>query len=68
MLSTGDTTGYGQHADYVFGWRGDALQRAMDGACMGASCADLKTQAVDVAKQCAVPTIVQEDTDGCELR
>ncbi|KAF2477148.1 uncharacterized protein BDR25DRAFT_339158 [Lindgomyces ingoldianus] len=64
-LSTGDNTGYGQHADYVFGWKADSLQKAMDtSGCMGASCASLKTQAVDSAKKCAVKPVVKEDHDG----
>ena len=68
MLSTGDPTGLGQHADYVFGWKGDALQKAMDtSGCMGAKCASLKTQAIDSGKKCAVPSVVQEDHDGCKF-
>jgi hypothetical protein len=66
VLSTGDTTGYGQHGDYVFGWKGDSLQRAMDGGCLGASCNGLKTQSVEEANKCSVPGRVREDFDGCE--
>lgn len=68
-LSHGDNTGYGQHADYVFGWKDKSLQKAMDTSnCMGAaSCGGLKTQAVDVAKKCAVKPVVNEDRDGCKF-
>ena len=62
-LSTGDNTGYGQHGDYVFGWKGDSLQRAMDGGCLGAACADLKTQVVAEANKCSVSEKVKEDWD-----
>jgi len=65
VLSMGDKTGLGQHADYVFGWKGDALQKAMDtSGCFGAQCAGLKTQTVEQAKKCSVPRLVQEDHDG----
>jgi hypothetical protein len=68
VLSTGDPTGLGQHADYVFGWKGDSLQKAMDtGGCMGASCAGLKTQSITDAKKCAVKQVVQENHDGCKF-
>jgi hypothetical protein len=68
VLSTGDATGLGQHADYVFGWKGDSLQRAMDtSGCFGATCSNLKTQSIDAAKSCQVKKIVNEDMDGCKL-
>jgi hypothetical protein len=66
VLSTGDPTGYGQHGDYVFGWKDDSLQRAMDDAkgCMGASCGGLKTQDVAAGNSCKVKNRVLENVDG----
>jgi hypothetical protein len=66
-FSYGDNTGYGQHADYVFGWKGDALQKGMDASgCMGAKCGSMKTQTIDIAKQCNVKPTVAENHDGCK--
>ncbi|KAK0614679.1 hypothetical protein B0T14DRAFT_499895 [Immersiella caudata] len=64
-LSTGDNTGYGQHADYVFGWASDSLQRAMDATnCFGPSCGrDFKRQTIDQALSCRVSAKVKEDYD-----
>ncbi|KAF2792136.1 hypothetical protein K505DRAFT_363194 [Melanomma pulvis-pyrius CBS 109.77] len=66
VLSTGDTTGYGQHGDYVFGWKADSLQKAMDSttSCMGAACGGLKTQVIENANKCSVPKRVTEEQDG----
>jgi hypothetical protein len=64
-FSYGDNTGYGQHADYVFGWEGNELQKGMDASgCMGAKCKDMKNQVIDTAKQCQVKKTVKEDEDG----
>ncbi|OAL05039.1 hypothetical protein IQ06DRAFT_268727 [Phaeosphaeriaceae sp. SRC1lsM3a] len=63
-FSQGDTTGYGQHGDYVFGWEGDVLQQAMDANCFGATCKALKTQSFTDANKCAIAKTVQEDVDG----
>ncbi|KAH6665448.1 hypothetical protein B0J14DRAFT_680549 [Halenospora varia] len=65
VLSTGDKTGYGQHGDYVFGWKGDALQRAMDDkGCFSATCGNQKSQDVSVANKCTIPKSVVDDASG----
>jgi hypothetical protein len=64
-----DDKGYGTHADYVFGWKGDALQRAMNDSCMFHACGSpgkqgiLKTQTVPEMNKCAVKNTVTEDVD-----
>ncbi len=60
-------TGYDEHGDYVFGWKGHPLQSAMEAGCFGAACSALKTQAFTEANKCAVPTTVSEDVNGCEF-
>jgi len=65
-----DSKGYGTHADYVFGWKDDSLQRAMNDSCMFHKCGSpgmqgiLKTQTVAEMNECAVKETVIEDTEG----
>lgn len=69
VLSYGDGVGYGTHADYIFGWKGDALQRAMDSNCMFNACENgrpLQSQSVADMNRCTVQSQVKEDLDGCE--
>ena len=60
-----DRTGYGVHADYVFGWEGDSLQRAMD-TCLsyGGPCPTLKTQTIEQANTCQQRVRVKENVEG----
>jgi hypothetical protein len=58
-------TGYGTHADYMFGWKGDALQRAMDKSeCFYDGCGSIKKQAMANANTCTVKDMVNEATEG----
>ncbi|KAH9889676.1 hypothetical protein F4778DRAFT_386564 [Xylariomycetidae sp. FL2044] len=65
VWSTGDKDGYSQHGDYVFGWKDDSLQRAMDARCNGDVCdGTLERQSYEDSMKCTKPKVVQEDYDG----
>ena len=68
VWSYDDSKGYGTHADYMFGWKDDALQRAMDKPeCFYDGCGSITKQAMSVANQCTVKDMVGEETDGCKI-
>jgi hypothetical protein len=61
------TSGYGTHADYMFGWKDDALQRAMNKSeCFYDGCGSIKKQDMKVANQCNVKDFVGEPVEGCK--
>lgn len=70
VWSYADTKGYGTHADYLFGWKGDSLQRALNDSCMFHGCGSpgmqgvLKTQTIEEMNACAVANTVTEEVDG----
>ncbi|EOO01129.1 hypothetical protein UCRPA7_3317 [Phaeoacremonium minimum UCRPA7] len=63
VWSSGDKSGFSSHADYLFGWKGDSLQKAMD-AHSYVSAPMLKTQGIADQNKCTVPSMVHEDLDG----
>jgi hypothetical protein len=69
VLSFNDEVGYGTHADYMFGWKGDSLQRAMDSACMFTGCENgkpLKSQQPATMNKCTVSQTYVEEVDSCK--
>ncbi|KAF1944612.1 hypothetical protein EJ02DRAFT_340371 [Clathrospora elynae] len=64
VYSMGDGTGYGQHGDYIFGWKEGALQKALDQRCFGNTCTGLQTQGANVSMGCGVRQTVEEPVEG----
>ncbi|KAF1832110.1 hypothetical protein BDW02DRAFT_600202 [Decorospora gaudefroyi] len=60
VYSFGDATGYGNHGDYIFGWKDDSLQKIMDEECY-VGCSSMKTQSVEAMNSCSVPRMVDEE-------
>jgi hypothetical protein len=59
--------GFSQHGDYVFGWKDDSLQRAMNARCTGDACSVLAMQTTEEAMKCTIPRTVDENIDGCKF-
>ena len=63
IWSSGDATGFSTHADYLFGWKDDSLQKAMD-ANNYVSAPTLKKQNIASQNKCSVKDMVGENFDG----
>lgn len=60
VYSFGDKTGFGNHGDYLFGWKDDALQKIMDEECY-VNCSSMRTQSIEQMNACSVSRKVVED-------
>ncbi|KAK7181532.1 hypothetical protein DPSP01_008928 [Paraphaeosphaeria sporulosa] len=67
VWSFGDATGYANHADYVFGWKDNSLQKVLDSPCyFYTNCSEYghKLQSVEDMNKCAQKPVLEEDIDG----
>jgi len=63
-------SGSAAHGDYVFGWEGDSLQKAMDNGCtLNQACpkAGLTVQSDAQYSACNKKQQAPEDVDGCKF-
>lgn len=63
-------SGSAAHGDYVFGWKDDTLQRAMDQGCnlnLDCPAAGLTAQTPEVYNACKIPQQAPEEVDGCKF-
>ena len=61
--------GSAAHGDYMFGWEGDSLQKAMDNGCnLNQNCpaAGLTVAQPNVYNNCKVSQAAPEKVDGCK--
>lgn len=69
VWAQGDGTGHGYHADYIFGWKGNSLQKAVDQRCSLNTCEGLKTQDLSsTGNKCTKkPSYGPPILNGCEF-
>ena len=63
-------SGAAAHGDYVFGWKGDSLQKAMDSGCnLNRDCpaAGLHAQQPAQYNACKKQQQAPEEVDGCKF-
>lgn len=63
-------SGAAAHGDYVFGWEGTTLQKAMDSGCnLNKDCpaAGITAQSADKYNACVKAQQAKEPVDGCKL-
>ncbi|KAK7190507.1 WSC domain protein [Paraphaeosphaeria sporulosa] len=61
VWSFGDPTGYANHADYVFGWKDDSLQKILDTSCYATSCGGKQQSIAEMNKCAGLKKTVDED-------
>ena len=66
--SMDDNTGAGIHGDYLFGWKGDALQKAMNTKCANDRCPALQRQTDAQAIACTKGQMAKEDTGASDCK
>lgn len=62
VWSYGDKTGWGNHGDYIFGWKGDSLKKIVDTPCY-VNCPGAK-QSMSQMNKCNRKPVVKEQIDG----